>query len=99
MKDASLSTVDDPHSQSGVSPDQRAELRSAIQHAVHYLPSQGPITVFVHHNTLHFFENLSFEQAVVRGARCTTASPICPRTGIVRNFVAAESRSTTCDKS
>jgi uncharacterized protein YbcC (UPF0753/DUF2309 family) len=43
-------------------------LRAAIDHAAHLLPAQGPITVFIHHNTLHAFENMPFEQAVVRGA-------------------------------
>jgi len=39
-------------------------VRHAIDHAAHSLPAQGPITVFVHHNTLHAFENLHFEDAV-----------------------------------
>ncbi len=75
MKDASLSAVDELHSEDGSSPDERSQLRSAIQHAVHYLPSQGPITVFVHHNTLHSFEDLSFEQAVVRGGKLYDCEP------------------------
>lgn len=39
-------------------------LRQAVEHTAHLLPSQGPITVFVHHNTLHSFEHLPFDEAV-----------------------------------
>jgi uncharacterized protein len=43
-------------------------LRQAIDRAANLLPAQGPITVFIHHNMLHAFENLPFEKAVVQGA-------------------------------
>jgi len=42
---------------------------------VHLLPKQGPIGVFVHHNTLHAFEDLTFEQAVIRAAHLFGAEP------------------------
>ncbi|MEZ6073584.1 MAG: DUF2309 domain-containing protein [Pirellulales bacterium] len=47
--------------------DAACELRRSIEHAAHLLPSQGPITVFVHHNTLHAFEDGDFEHGVKDG--------------------------------
>ena len=44
-------------------------LRRDIEHAAHLLPSQGPITVFVHHNSLHAFEHLDFDAGVQAGGR------------------------------
>lgn len=50
-------------------------LEAAIEHAAHLLPAQGPITVFIHHNTLHAFEDLPFTEAVRRGAEIFGCQP------------------------
>lgn len=53
-------------------------LRHVIDHAAHLLPAQGPITVFVHHNTLHAFEDLPFHEGVQKGARIFGNQPYLP---------------------
>lgn len=54
------------------------KLAHAIEHAAHLLPSQGPIQVFIHHNTLHAFEHLSFHEAVKQGAATYGCHPYLP---------------------
>ena len=45
-------------------------LTRVIAELAHLLPAQGPISIFIHHNTLHAFEHLPFEEAVEHaGAR------------------------------
>ena len=62
--------------QSDHSAEARGEkLRQAVEHAAHLLPKQGPIGVFVHHNTLHAFESLPFEQAVLEASNLFGAEP------------------------
>jgi hypothetical protein len=51
------------------------KLRTAVEHAAHLLPMQGPIGVFVHHNTLHAFEHLQFEQAVIDASNIFGTEP------------------------
>jgi uncharacterized protein len=46
-----------------------AHLQHAIEHAARLLPSQGPITTFVHHNTLHAYEGVPFHEALKKAHR------------------------------
>lgn len=39
-------------------------IKQAIDDAAHLLPTQAPIRVFVHHNTLHAFEDRDFDDAI-----------------------------------
>jgi uncharacterized protein YbcC (UPF0753/DUF2309 family) len=52
-----------------------------IEHATHFLPAQGPIKVFIHHNTLHAFEDLSFHDAVKQGGKVFGCQPYLPEDG------------------
>ena len=43
------------------------KLNNILIRISHLLPKQGPIGVFIHHNTLHAFENMKFEDALYHG--------------------------------
>jgi uncharacterized protein YbcC (UPF0753/DUF2309 family) len=53
-------------------------LTAAIEELAHLLPAQGPISIFIHHNTLHAFEHLPFEEAVERAGAQLACEPYLP---------------------
>ena len=64
----------------------RDKLLRAVERAAHLLPAQGPIGVFVHHNTLHAFEHLPFERAVVEASPLFGAEPYMSEAAYRREF-------------
>jgi uncharacterized protein YbcC (UPF0753/DUF2309 family) len=55
--------------------ERRSVLRAALERAAQYLPAQAPIRRFVHHNTLHHFETMRFEDALVEASKVFGAEP------------------------
>lgn len=52
-----------------------SDLHREIEHAAHFLPTQGPISIFIHHNTLHAFEHLPFDKAIVKAQQILGCEP------------------------
>jgi len=60
--------------------DSTRDLLHIVDHAAHLLPAQGPIGVFIHHNTLHAFQNQPFESAVLEASTVFDAQPFLTET-------------------
>jgi len=60
--------------------DETVEIDRILAAAAQYLPAQGPIDVFIHHNTLHAFEDEPFEKAVLHAASLFGTEPFLSET-------------------
>ncbi len=54
------------------------DLDASIAHIAHWLPAQGPIKDFIHHNTLHAVQHLPFHEAVAVAAKMLGARSYLP---------------------
>lgn len=69
-----------------------ATIEHMVEHAAHVLPSQGAITAFVHHNTLHAFEDLPFDEAVRKGSEWFGCHPYFPEQRYRREYASGRIR-------
>jgi uncharacterized protein YbcC (UPF0753/DUF2309 family) len=60
------------------SAENRSDIDRLVAAAARFLPPQGPIDAFVAQNTLHGFEDLPFEEAVIRAAALYDTEPFLP---------------------
>ncbi|MCL2449506.1 MAG: DUF2309 domain-containing protein [Polyangiaceae bacterium] len=56
----------------------RFDLEATLHRVAHWLPTQGPIKDFIHHNTLHAFQGMPFHEGVAAAARLYGARASMP---------------------
>jgi len=72
-------------------------LTEMLDHAAHLLPQQAPLHMFVHHNTLHAFEHLHFEDAVLEAAARYGTEPYQSEEAFARCLESARIRPSDID--
>jgi hypothetical protein len=72
-------------------------LDEIVDHAAHLLPQQSPLHMFVHHNTLHAFEHLHFEEAVLDAAERFGTEPYQSEQAFARCLESARIRTVDID--
>ncbi len=51
------------------------DLQTSLERIRHWLPQQGPIKDFIHHNTLHAFQDRPFHEGILEAAQLYGARP------------------------
>lgn len=74
-RSVSASSLSDPPNSP---PTGSGALHFALEEVAHRLPAQGPIATFIHHNTLHAFQHLSFHDAVAEACAIFDAEGYLP---------------------
>jgi uncharacterized protein YbcC (UPF0753/DUF2309 family) len=72
-------------------------LRAMVERAAQMLPEQSPLHMFVHHNTLHAFQDLHFEEAVLVGAERFGTEPYQTEAAFAECLRAARIRAADID--
>ena len=62
-------------------------IRAAVERVRTLMPKQGPIDIFVHHNTLHDFENLDFHEAICKVSSIKKSKTYKEHDSYVRDLV------------